>query len=174
MVRGGRREGSGRPKGSNIYGESTHPLRVPLSRLNEVKAFLASESEQFSLPLFSSTVRAGIPSPADDYVDKYLDLNTELTKHPQSTFLVVASGDSMINANIQSGDLLVVDKSIPATHGKIVIAAIAGELTVKRLMVSRDKIELAAENDQYAPLDVTEESSLVIWGVVTHIIHQAN
>ena len=80
----------------------------------------------------------------------------------------------MIGANIQSGDLLIVDRSIPATHGKIVIAAIQGELTVKRLYQQHNKVQLLPENSEFQPIDISESSDLVIWGVVTHIIHTAS
>ncbi|NDF04569.1 MAG: DNA polymerase V [Betaproteobacteria bacterium] len=122
-------------------------------------------------PLSSSHVRAGFPSPADDYIESYLDLNTHLIKHPAATFFVTASGDSMKNVGIHSGDILIVDRSIEATHGKIIIAAINGELTVKRLSCQQGRIQLIAENPAYEPIDITEGQDLVIWGVVIHVIH---
>ena len=172
MDHGGKREGAGRPKGKNAYGEATKPMRIPLSRVTEVMAFLANDNHNTSLPLYSSTVRAGFPSPADDYIECKLDLNTHLIKHPAATFFVKASGDSMKNAGIQSGDMLIVDRSLEATHGKIVIAAINGELTVKRLSRQQGQVKLLAENRAYDPIDITDEQDLVIWGVVTHVIHQ--
>lgn len=171
MARGGKREGSGRPKGSNIYGESTHPLRIPQSRLEDVKAFLASGITNYAMPLFSSTVRAGSPTSADDYIEDYIDLNTHFSKQLGSTFLVTASGDSMVNANIQDGDMLIVNKDIKPTHGKIIIAAVDSELTVKRLEIMSEKIQLVAENPNYLPIEINDETSLVILGVVTHVIH---
>ena len=173
MTHGGKRSGAGRPKGSNVYGETTYPIRVPLSRIDEVKAYLSSDQYNFSLPLFSNTVRAGIPEASNDHVDQYINLNTHIVKHPESTFCVIASGDSMINAGIQNGDMLVVDKSLKAIHGKIIIASVANEITVKRLIVTNEKIQLKAENDSYPPIDIMDENSLVILGVVTHVIHQA-
>lgn len=173
MVRGGKRAGSGRPKGSNPFGETTKPMRIPVSRIDDIKAFLADGKQDIKLPLYSSTVRAGFPSPADDYIECSLDLNAHLIKHPASTFIVKALGDSMENAGIQSGDMLIVDRSLEATHGKIVIAAINGELTVKRLSRQHGQIKLIAANPAYDPIDITEEHDVVIWGVVTHVIHQA-
>ena len=172
MNHGGRRGGAGRPKGRNAYGEATKPIRIPLSRITEVLSFLAQDGQATELPLYSSTVRAGFPSPADDYIECKLDLNTHLIKHPAATFFVKASGDSMKNAGIQSGDMLIVDRSLEATHGKIIIAAIHGELTVKRLSRQHNKIQLIAENQAYDPIDITDEHEIVIWGVVTHVIHQ--
>jgi DNA polymerase V len=115
-------------------------------------------------------VRAGFPSPADDYIESYLDLNSHLIAHPASTFFVRASGDSMIKAGIADGDLLIVDRSIEPTHGRIVIAAVNGELTVKRLSINKEYTQLVPENDNYPPINMTEELELVIWGVVIHNI----
>ena len=173
MARGGARFGAGLPKGRNAYGESTKPIRIPLSRVQAVASFLENPTFQ-QIPLYSSKVPAGFPSPADDFIEAHLDLNTHLIKHPAATFFVVASGDSMINAGIHSGDMLVVDKSLAATHGKIIIAAIDGELTVKRLSRQGGCVQLTPENDQYPVIDITNEQDLVIWGVVTHVIHQTN
>lgn len=171
MPQGGKRIGAGRPKGRNSYGEATRPLRVPISRLADVKDFL-KKVPALELPLYSSTVQAGFPSPADDYIEYKLDLNTHLIPHPSATFFVRASGDSMKNAGIHSGDMLIVDRSLEATHGKIVIAAMNGELTVKRLFRQEGKIKLLAENPAYKAINVTDEEHLVIWGVVTYVIHQ--
>lgn len=173
MGSGGKRLGSGRPKGSNIWGESTKAIRVPLSKVDSIKTWLTTEQHMYERPLYTSRVRAGFPSPADDDIAMHLDLNTHLIKHPAATFFVIASGDSMTNAGICSGDMLIVDKSIAATHGKIVIAAIDGELTVKRLSRQNGCIQLLPENEQYSPIDITEQHDLVIWGVVTHVIHPA-
>lgn len=174
MTHGGKRGGAGRPKGSNAYGESTYPLRVPLSRIEEVKAYLTKNKSHKSIPLFSNTVRAGVPETVDDHIEQYIDLNSHLVKHPDTTFVVIAAGDSMINAGINNNDMLVVDKSLNATHGKIVIASVANELTVKRLILTNGVIQLKAENDNYPSIDILDESSLIILGVVTHVIHQAN
>ncbi|KTD32577.1 translesion error-prone DNA polymerase V autoproteolytic subunit [Legionella israelensis] len=170
---GGKRAGAGRPKGGGLYGEATKPIRVPLSRLNEVKNLLQQkEREIYQRPLYTSKVQAGFPSPADHYIETCLDLNSHLIAHPASTFFVIALGDSMSGAGIQSGDMLIVDKSLEATHGKIIIAAIDGELTVKRLANRGGRVQLLPENSSYQPIDITEEQELVIWGVVTHVIHQ--
>ena len=173
MTHGGKRTGSGRPRGSNVWGESTQSIRLPISKIPAVQAFLENGGSASTCPLYSSHVRAGFPSPADDYIESYLDLNAHLIKHPAATFFVTASGDSMTGAGIQSGDMLIVDKSLNATHGKIVIAAIDGELTVKRLSRHEGRVQLLPENNQYTPIDITDEHDLVIWGVVTHVIHPA-
>lgn len=168
--RGGARPNAGRPMGLGKYKESTIPLRVPLSRLDEIKHVL-EEGVQYRLPLFGCKVRAGFPSPADDYIESYLDLNTHLVQHPAATFFVRASGDSMIDAGIREGDLLIVDRSIEPRHGAIVIAAVNGELTVKRLSLMGGKAQLIPENKRYSPIHLTEDLELVIWGVVIHTIH---
>lgn len=172
MVKGGYRPGAGRPRGGK-YGEATKQLRVPLSRINEVIAFL-DQGAKHRVPFYTSSVRAGFPSPADDYIETCLDLNEYLITHPAGTFMVRAAGDSMMQAGIQNDDLLIVDRSIPVSHGKIVIAAINGELTVKRFSQSQDRVQLLPENPNYPPIDITEEQHLVIWGVVTYVIHRPN
>ncbi len=163
----------GRPKGLNRYGEATKPIRVPISKINDVYSFLDKHSHHNTCPLFSSKVPAGFPSPADDYIEASLNLNEYIIQHPSSTFFVRASAHSMINAGIFSGDLLVVDKSLTPTHGRIIIAAIDGELTVKRLWREANRVQLRPENNQYQPIDITAQQDMVIWGVVTHVIHEA-
>lgn len=170
---GGKRDNAGRPKGQGRYGEATKSMRVPVSRVEDVKGFL-EQGMLYKIPLYGCSVRAGFPSPADDYIEMHLDLNAHLIKHPAATFFVTASGDSMSGAGIASGDMLVVDRSLEATHGKIVIAAINGELTVKRLSRIGDKVQLLPENTHYKPIEITGDEELVIWGVVTHVIHSAS
>ncbi|STX52421.1 SOS (error prone) mutagenesis protein UmuD (RumA) [Legionella busanensis] len=133
---------------------------------------LQSKISPQKFALYGSKVAAGFPSPADDYLESSLDLNEYLIKHPAATFMVRAQGDSMKDAGIQNGDLLIVDRSIEATHGKVVIAALNGELTVKRLSCRNGRVCLIPANPSYSPIDITEETVLVIWGVVTHVIHQ--
>jgi len=123
-------------------------------------------------PLFMCGVSAGFPSPADDYIERLLDLNELLIKNPPATFFVKVAGDSMTGAGINDGDILIVDRSIEATNRKIVIAAVNGELTVKRLVKKNTSCSLVAENPDYAPLEINEESQCEIWGVVTSVIHQ--
>ena len=138
--------------------------------LQSIQHFIEKKPQK--IPLYSCTVKAGFPSPADDYIDDYLDLNEHLIKHPAATFMVRASGDSMINAGIFPNTLLVVDKSLEATHGNIVIAAIDNELTVKRLSIKGEQIQLLPENDNYAPIEITGSIETIIWGVVTSIIQE--
>ncbi len=123
-------------------------------------------------PLFTATIRAGFPSPADDYVDNRLDLNEFLIRHPAATFFVRVAGDSMIGAGIHSGDILIVDRSLDPANNRIVIAAVNGELTVKRIRRENSKIHLMPENDNFTPIEVTPEMRFEIWGVVIHVIHR--
>jgi DNA polymerase V len=133
---------------------------------------LSDKDDSYSLPLYSSKVQAGFPSPADDYIERYLDLNSAFIKHPSATFLLKATGDSMKDVGIFSGDLLIVDKSLEPVDGKIVIAALNGELTVKRLSRKAGRVQLLSANSKYKPIDITEEQDLVIWGVVTLVLHE--
>ncbi|MBU1118258.1 translesion error-prone DNA polymerase V autoproteolytic subunit [Patescibacteria group bacterium] len=125
-----------------------------------------------SLPLFAATVRAGFPSPADDFVEKKLDLTGYMIKNPAATFLVRVEGDSMTDANIASGDILVVDRSKEAVDDTIVVACIDGEFTVKRIKIKGEKVLLIPENSEYNPIEITEENDAEVWGVVTYIIHK--
>lgn len=168
MVKGGKRPGAGRPRGGK-YQEETKLVRIPHSRVGEVLSFL-DNGLSYRLPLYGNTVRAGFPAPGDDYVETYLDLNQRYVQHPAATFFLIVAGDSMINAGIHEGDMLIVDRSIEAAHGKIVIAAINGELTVKRLSRLDGQVRLLPENNKYPPIDITDAHDLVIWGVVKHIV----
>ena len=123
------------------------------------------------LPFFSGKVAAGFPSPADDYVEKSLDLNELLVKKPAATFFVRAQGESMLGAGIHPNDILVVDRSIDPVPGKIVICALNGELTVKRLQRDKGHWQLTAENPAYADIVLHDGLEMVIWGVVTNVIH---
>jgi DNA polymerase V len=120
------------------------------------------------VPLFGHAVRAGFPSPADDYVEQCLDLNEHIIHHPSATYFVRAQGDSMLSFGIHSGDLLIVDRALNAMHGDIVIAALDGDLTCKILDLRRSC--LLSGNDAYAPIPLDAESNLIIEGVVTHSV----
>lgn len=124
------------------------------------------------LPLFLSHVSAGFPSPADDYIEKQLDINDLVIKHPAATFFVRVSGDSMRGAGIHSGDILVVDKALEPVNGKIIVAILDGEFTVKRIVFDGSGITLLPENASYLPIKVQPESEFQVWGVVTYVIHR--
>ena len=169
MAHGGKRAGAGRPKGQ--VKEPTKVIRVPISRIEQVKNLIHTKPVSELIPLYSHKVAAGFPSPAEDDIETYLDLNEHLIQHPASTFMVRAQGESMLGAGIFSGDILIVDKSLEATHGKVVVAAVNGELTVKRLYRKGGVVKLQAENTNYPDIYIAEEIETVIWGVVTSVIH---
>ncbi len=126
------------------------------------------------LPLFLASVKAGFPSPADDFLEKKLDLNEHLIRHPAATFFVRVDGDSMQGAGIHRGDILIIDRSLEAQDGKIVVAVINGEFTVKRIRFGNGALVLEPENPRYAPIRIDPDSDFQVWGVVTYIIHQAH
>ena len=119
-----------------------------------------------------SGINAGFPSPADDHIDLDLDLNEHLIKHPAATFYVYAKGDSMINAGIHDGDLLIVDRSLNPGLKSIVIAIISGEFTVKRISQINKELYLLPDNKSYKPIKITDDMDFQIWGIVTHTIHK--
>ena len=123
------------------------------------------------LPLFLSRIDAGFPSPADDHLDQTLDLNDYLIRHPAATFFLRVQGDSMTGAGIYDGDLLVVDRSLEPRSESIVVAALDGDLTVKRLRRRGRGLVLAAAHPDVPPLPVGDLSELVVWGVATHTVH---
>ena len=188
---GGKRSGAGRRPGSNRFGESTTRIRVPHSivpivnglldnivnlrnaRSSDIEALpLAQTPSAAAVPLFSSLISAGFPSPADDHIENQLDLNEHFVRNPAATFCVRATGESMIGAGIFPGDILVVDRSREAVHGAIVIAVVADELTVKRLHKKDGELALYPENPDYRPIHISNEMKLVIWGVVSGVLRK--
>lgn len=140
-------------------------------KLKVVEIFSPQSENHQALPLFLESVSAGFPSPADDYLESRLDLNDYLIRNPSATFFVRVSGDSMTDAGIYSGDILIVDRSLNPKEGNIIIAVIDGELLVKRLHYSKSKIYLLPENRKYKPIEITKEMGFEVWGVVTTVIH---
>jgi DNA polymerase V len=122
-------------------------------------------------PLFMVSVSAGLPTPAEDYIEGRLDLNRHLIKHPSATFFVRVAGDSMIDAGIHPGDILVVDRALEPTDSSVVIAVIDGELTVKRIARREDRLYLVPDNRAYQPLEIKADMEFEVWGVVTSVIH---
>jgi len=128
-------------------------------------------STNWARPLFLASVSAGFPSPAEDYIEGRLDLNRHLIKHPAATFFVRVAGDSMIDAGIHPGDILVVDRALEPQDSNVVIAVIDGELTVKRISQRHGKLFLMPDNEAYQPLEILAEMEFEVWGVVTSVIH---
>lgn len=184
--RGGIRPGAGRKPGSGPFGEPTQPVRLPVSLVPAVRAWLAVLTDSppcdtlrtcaarplvLPLPLYGSRIAAGFPSPADDDLEGTIDLNEHLIRHPASTFFIRVQGESMRGAGIRDGDLLVVDRAREVKSGDIVVAAVNGELTLKRLKVDGAKVWLLPENPDFQPLEIRDGTALVIWGVVAHTVH---
>lgn len=181
--------GRGRPSGTGSYREPTQVMRVPLSQVAAVqdylKAFLRSSSSvvligsvgvsaarrwRRPLPLMAWPVQAGFPSPADDDQDEAIDLNDLLAPHAEATFLLRVRGESMTGAGIDDGDVLVVDRSLEPVHGRIVVAMVDGEFTVKRLHQRDGNVCLEASHPDFPSIALREGQELAVWGVVTRII----
>jgi len=142
------------------------------NQLKIKKIFYASTDTKQDIPLYSSRVSAGFPSPAEDYITKKLDLNDLLIKRPAATFFVEVEGDSMLDAGIHDGDILIVDRGEMPTNNKVVVAALDGELTVKKIDKIGGKLYLLPENRNFEPIEISGEMELMIWGVVTYVIHR--
>ncbi len=127
---------------------------------------------QLELPLAGTAIAAGFPAPAEEYLDLALDLNKELVKHPAATFCVRVKGDSMVDAGIQDGDLLVIDKALEAKEGCIAVCFIDGEFTVKRLAMREEGVYLMPANAEFKPIRITEENEFLVWGIVAYVIHK--
>lgn len=131
----------------------------------------ATSPPPLQFPLYATKVSAGFPSPADDYLETQLDLNELCVRHKEATFFLWLQGDSMKNANMIDGDLLVVDRSIVPAHLDIVVAVVNAEMTVKYLWKRRDEVKLVPANEAYADIEFSAGSDLTVWGVVTHVVH---
>ncbi len=178
---GSNKPGPGRPKGTGKYKESTKPIRVPRSFIPTLEELLLHQKQtgQFyqadfqarGIPLYGARIAAGRPSLSDDFIEEYVNFNQYLVHHPLSTFCVRVSGDSMSGVGIYKNDILLVDQSLKATHGTIVVAALDSELTVKRLVFKAEKIVLVPENPGYEPIEIQSETNFKILGVAIHVIH---
>ncbi len=120
--------------------------------------------------LIEQGISAGFPSPADDFKEIRISLDRELVKNSESTFYARVSGDSMIDAGLDDGDLLIIDRSLSPENGKIAICFIDGDFTVKRIKKDKNKLHLVPENKKYQPIEVSEENELIIWGIVEYVI----
>ena len=127
--------------------------------------------KRLAIPLLSDGVSAGFPSPAEDYIEESIDLNEHLIQNPFSTFFLRVSGNSMTNSGIHDKDLIIVDKSLIAKPGNIVIAMVDGEFTIKRFSKRNNSFYLKAENHNYPDIDFSNHSNIQIWGVVIYSIH---
>jgi DNA polymerase V len=128
--------------------------------------------KHLEIPLFESPISAGFPSPAEDYIDLKLDLNKFLIKHPSATFYVRVKGDSMKNAGIFDGDILIVDKSLDPKSGDIAVCVVDGEFTVKRIRKYNEDLYLVPENPEFEAIRITDNTDFIIWGIVSYVIHK--
>lgn len=117
-------------------------------------------------------IRAGFPSPAEDFAEPTLDLNRYVIKNPASTFYARITGDSMIGADIHDGDIVVIDKSLEPQDGNIAVCFIDGEFTLKQIKVEKEKLLLMPANPQFHPIEITEDNHFVVWGIVTYVIKE--
>lgn len=144
------------------------PLKLYSS--SSIDIFSADTETELTLPIVADGISAGFPSPALDFIDLSIDLNKHLIKHPSATFYGRVKGVSLKNAGIDNGDLLIIDRSLEPTNGKIAVCYIDGEFTAKRIKKTGTELFLMPENEDYKPIKVAEESNLIIWGIVTHVI----
>lgn len=187
--RGGVREGAGRKAGTGKFREPTSVLRIPASQAPIIHDFLAAyqrkkltadidavtdfewpalQAISIKLPLYSSKVSAGFPSPAEEHVEKRLDPSEFLIDQKDATFFVTIQGYSMIDVGLLPGDKAVVDRSRQASVGDIVLAVLDGEFTIKTLARKKDGTpRLLPANKDFSPIEISEEMSFDIWGVVT-------
>lgn len=146
--------------------------KLKVHKGNVLDIFSADTETELHLPFIDAGISAGFPSPALDFTDLGIDLNKHLVRHPSATFYGRAKGDSLKNAGIENGDLLVIDRSLEPVNGKIAVCFIDGEFTAKRIKISKKEILLVPENENYQPIKVTEDNQFLIWGIVTHVIKE--
>lgn len=137
-----------------------------------IEIYTIDRSNEFELPLFSSGVPAGFPSPADDYIENSLDLNKYLIQHPSATFYIRVTGNSMIDANIHCGDILIIDRSIKIQNNDVALVVLNGSFTVKRLKIVGERFFLVSENLKYKPIEISKEMDFEVWGKVIWSIHK--
>lgn len=132
--------------------------------------YCASVATALAVPLADGGIRAGFPSPAQDFLDLSIDLNKELVHNPSATFFGRVKGESMCDAGINDGDLVIIDKSLPPYDGKIAVCYLDGEFTMKRIKTDKDCCWLLPANADFKPIKVTSDNDFVIWGIVVHVI----
>lgn len=143
------------------------------SRLT-VDIFPADLSSSLPLPFADRGIQAGFPSPAQDHIDSYIDLNHEIVTHPAATFYGRVNGDSMIGENIEEGDLLVIDRSIEPSDGDLAVCCLEGDFTLKRIKLEAGRVWLVPANENFDPILVTPDDRIEIWGVVTYTIKRVH
>jgi DNA polymerase V len=144
------------------------PLQLHTGSMIDI--FSANTETSLELPFINSAISAGFPSPALDFIDLSIDLNKHLIKNPAATFYGRVKGVSLINAGINDGDLLIIDRSVEPSNGKIAVCYIDGEFTAKRIKILKQEVWLMPENENYQSIKVSKENDFLIWGIVTHVI----
>lgn len=137
-----------------------------------IKIHKIDQSSPLSLPIADEGIRAGFPSPAQDYMQLAIDLNNELVQHPASTFYGRVVGDSMIDAHVYDGDLLVIDKSLEPQDGDMAVCFVDGEFTLKYIKIESDAVYLVPANPEFPSIKVTEDNEFTVWGIVTYTIRR--
>ena len=136
----------------------------------KIELFKIDVSINTLIPFADEGIRAGFPSPAQDFMEMAIDLNKELIKHPASTFIGRVRGNSMVEANLEDGDLLVIDKAADIISGKIAVCYLDGDFTIKYIEITKEVIWLHPANHEYPSIKVTADNNLIIWGIVEYII----
>ena len=137
---------------------------------NKLKFLKPEKGDSLGQWLVEQGISAGFPSPADDFKEIRISLDKELVKNQESTFYARVSGDSMIEAGLDDGDLIVIDRSLNPENGKVAVCFIDGEFTVKRIKKEKNKLFLIPQNKKYKPIEIKEENELIIWGRVEYVI----
>ncbi len=143
---------------------------MSLKKDQKLRFFHPDLESEIRIPMIQEGISAGFPSPAADFMENSIDLNKELSENPLATFYIRVNGNSMIDAGINDKDVLVVDRSIEPRDNAIAVCFLDGEFTVKRIQLDKDCLYLMPENQNYAPIKVTEDNILIIWGIVTYVI----
>lgn len=144
--------------------------REAMSKKSNLTFFKPDFDNSRTQPYFEGGIKAGFPSPAADFEGTQISLDKVLVKNFEATFYAKADGTSMIGAGIDDGDIMVIDRSIEPTDGKIAVCLIDGDFTVKRIKVEKDALYLMPENKAFQPIKITEDNKLVVWGIVTYVI----
>ncbi len=139
-------------------------------KTSNLTLYRAEASKKLSIPLADGGVSAGFPSPAQDFLDLAIDLNKELIQNPASTFYARVNGQSMEDMGIDSGDLVIIDKSLVPQNGKIAVSFLDGEFTMKKIKFDKDCCWLIPANKKFKPIKVTRDNDFIIWGIVIHVI----
>ncbi len=141
-----------------------------MNKENKLEFFIPKKENGIGQWLAEEGISAGFPSPADDFKETRISLDRQLIKNTEATFYARVSGDSMIEAGLNDGDLIVIDRSLDPENGKIAVCLIDGDFTVKRIRKEKNKLYLVPENKKYKSIKINEENQLIIWGIVTYVI----